>query len=120
MAFYDDMQAVASEILAEFKQGIIEYVKITPGVGPIDNPGAPTILKTELDAAARGVQFKYVQNSLAVASDGQVTAAVHPDVVPNVKDFIDLDGIRHKIVSIIPKPLVGTTVAWIFIVRKGS
>lgn len=119
MTFYDEMRDVASGVLAEFKQGKIEYVKIVPGNGPVDNPGPSQTIITELDGTARGVKFKYVQMGLAVASDSQVTAAVHPNVEPSQKDFIDIDGVRYKIAEILPKPLAGTTVANIFIVRKG-
>lgn len=119
MSFYDDMQAVASEVFAEFKQGKIEYVKIIPGAGSPDDPGPATQVKTELDAVARGASFKYVAKGLALASDQQVSSAVHPTVVPDIADMIAIDGVMHKIIGIHPKPSAGTPAAWVFICRRG-
>lgn len=126
MAFYDDMQAVAADVLKTFKQGVIKYVDITPGSGPDDEPGDPTETFFTLDAAARGVKFKYVQGGLAVASDLQVTASVKAtneaggvvSLAPSMNGFIEVDDERYKIVQILPKPSAGTTVAFVFIVRK--
>lgn len=126
MSFYDDMQAVAADVLKNFKQGVIKYVDIAPGSGPADEPGDPTETDFTLDAAARGVKFKYVQGGLAVASDLQVTASVKAtneaggvvSLSPNINGFIEVDDERYKIVQILPKPSAGTTVAFVFIVRK--
>ena len=126
MSFYNDMQAVAANILKDFKQGVIKYVDITPGTGPDDEPGDPTETFFTLDAAARGVKFKYVQNGLAVAGDLQVTASVPAtneagavvSLTPNMNGFIEVDDERYKIVQILPKPSAGTTVAFVFIVRN--
>ena len=126
MTFYDDMQAVAADVLKTFKQGVIKYVDITPGSGPDDEPGDPTETLLTLDAAARGVKFKYVQGGLAVASDLQVTASVSAtneaggvvSLAPSMNGFIEVDDERYKIVQILPKPSAGTTVAFVFIVRK--
>lgn len=117
MSFYEDMRGVASEILAEFKQGAISYVELTPGAGPVDDPGAPTLKKYPLDGAVRGVKYSYVAKGLAVATDLQVTAAVF-GAQPDMHGFIEIDGVTYKIVEIIPKPAAGTTVAFTFIVRK--
>lgn len=119
MSIYDELQVVAREILQEFGQGAISYVAVTPGTGPVDDPGAATESEYVLPyAVARGVLAKYVQSGLAIASDLQVTAGVHPDIVPNLRGFVKIDNIRYKIVQIIPSPAAGTTVANIFIVRK--
>ena len=126
MSFYDDMQNVASDVLKEFKQGVIKYVDITPGTGPADEPGEPTENEFTLDGAARGVKYKYVQNGFAVATDLQITASMKAKnssgsevtLNPNMKGFIIVDDVKHKIVKILPKPAAGTTVAFTFIVRK--
>lgn len=123
MSFYDEMQNLARDILTDpdFKQGKIEYVRIVPGNGPIDNPGQPTEVKTEIPGGvARGVSFKYVKDGLALSSDKTVVLPVTPGVSPNMKDFIDIDGTRYKIVEDISTPAAGTRVVWKFIVRKGS
>ncbi len=118
MPFYDDMQNVASEILEEFKQGVIKYIEVTPGAGTVDDPGASTETEYTLNGTANGVKFKYVQNGLAIASDMQVVTAVRFDIIPDMKGFIEIDNIRYKIVQILPKPAAGTTVANVFIVRR--
>lgn len=126
MTFYDDMQNVAADVLKEFKQGVIKYVDVTPGTGPADDPGEPTENEFILDGAARGVKFKYVQNGFAIASDLQITSSLKAknssgsEVIlnPNMKGFISVDDVKYKIVKILPKPAAGTTVAFVFIVRK--
>lgn len=125
MAIYDEMQQLTREILddPEFNQGgpqKIEYVKTVPGNGPIDNPGKTTYVKTPLDAAARGASFKYVSTGLASATDLQVVSAVNPAITPDQKDFIEVDGKRHKIMQILPRPAAGTPVAWLFIIQSGE
>lgn len=123
MTFYGEMQNLANELLsdADFKQGTIEYVRLVPGSGPIDNPGTSTFVKTELPGGVvKGVSFKYVKDGLALSTDLTVTVPVHPDITVNMRDFIDIDGVRHKIVQDISSPAGGTRVVWKFIVRKGS
>lgn len=128
MGFYDEMRAVATELLSgelgqssasDGNKRTIEYVKITQ-TGTFDAPGAPTYTLTPLDATSRGASFKYVAKSLAQAGDMQVVSAIHPDVTPDARDSIDINGVRHKIVHIEPKPTAGAPVAWLFIVRKGG
>lgn len=125
MALYDEMQKVAQELLGdpEFNQGgvgKIEYVRIVPGNGPVDNPGPSTTVVTPLDAAARGASFKYVQAGLAAAGDLQVTAAIVPGLIPSGADFIDIDGVRYKIMQILNRPSAGTKVVWTFIIQRGE
>ena len=122
MAIYDEMQNLANEILSDpdFKQNTIEYVRTVPGSGPVDNPGPSSQVITELNATARGAQYKYVSTGLAAASDLQVTSAIHPDITPDVKDFIRIDGQLYKIQQIIPRPAAGTRVVWTFIVQRGQ
>jgi len=123
MTFYQEMQNLANELLSDpnFKQGVIEYVRIVPGSGPIDNPGPSTIVKTELPGGVvKGVSFKYVKDGLALSTDLTVTVPVHSDITVNMRDFIDIDGTRFKIVQDISSPAAGTRVVWKFIVRKGS
>lgn len=120
MSLYEDLQQVVQEVMAEFKQGQISLVQTTAGSGPIDNPGAGTTTKYALDATAKGVGFKFLKDSRVVASDIEVTAAVRPDVVPNIKDFIEIDGVQHKMVIEPLIPAAGVQVAWKFIVRKGG
>lgn len=119
MTFYEEMQNVASGVLKEFKQGVIHYVKMVPGNGPPDNPGPATPQAIEVDAVAKGVSYKYVRDSVALSTDLTVTMAVRSGIVPNMRDFIDIDGKRFKIVQDISVPAAGTRAVWKFIVRKG-
>lgn len=119
MSIYDELKEVAAEIMSEFQQGVVNLVKITPGAGPADNPGASTSVNYLLDAVVKGVSFKYVQQGLAVVSDLEVTAAVLDTVTPSEKDFINIDGTLYKIVQNMIVPAAGTKIVWKFIVRKG-
>lgn len=124
MSLYDDAQAVASDVLAEFKQGTITYIRVTPGNGPVHNPGPAVETSFTLDATARGVKFKYVQNGLALATDEQITSAVHPALIADfaaetvTRGFVTIDGKRRKIVQAIQKPSAGTPAVFVLIVRK--
>lgn len=115
--FYSEMQGVASSIIGEFKQGAITYIAVTPGNGPAHNPGPHVETPHPINAVARGVAFKYVDNALVLATDLQVTLP-GDSVTPDMKGFVTIDGVRHKIVQIIRKPSAGTVVAWTLIIRK--
>jgi hypothetical protein len=118
MSIYDDLQPVASELLAEFKQGTISLIQSVPGDGDDDDPGEPATTTTELDATVVGAPFKYVQAGFAVASDMLVTAAVVVGITPDKNDFIVIDGVQYKIIQDVSKPAAGTRVVWKFLVRK--
>lgn len=125
MSIYDEMQQVAKDLIGdpEFNQGgtgKIEYVVVTPGAGPIDNPGASTFTKIPVDAVAKGVSFKYVKDGLALSSDKTVIIPITNGITPKMTDFIDIDGKRHKIIQDISVPGASTRVVWKFIVRKGQ
>lgn len=115
--FYSDMQSVVSDVLGEFKQGVIDYVAITSGNGPADDPGEPIETVYSINAAARGVKFSYVDQALVVATDLQVTIPANV-ITPQMTGFVRIDGTRHKIVKIIPKPAAGIAAAYVLIVRK--
>lgn len=119
MSIYTELQSVTKEIMSEFSQGAVQLVKITGGAGPIDNPGASTETLHTLDASAVGVSSQLVRDGLAVETDLMVTSSVVDGVTPTETDFIDIDGIRHKIVKDMSTPAAGVKVAWKFIVRKG-
>lgn len=120
MSIYDDMQAVAASVLSDFQQGVIQYVKVVPGNGSVDNPGSSTKTAFDIPATATGVQFKYVQQNLAIVTDLQIVAPVDPRYTPDMKGFVTVDGVSHKIVEIIRKPAAGTPVVYILIIRRGS
>ena len=119
MTIYDEMQEIAKDVFAEFGQGVIKYIAVTPGNGPVDNPGPSQETPfTYVGATARGVKFKYVQSGLALASDTQVNCPVDPRFTPAGNGFVEIDGKRYKIVQIIQKPDAGTPVAFTLICRK--
>lgn len=120
MTIYDDLKPIVADIMSEFKQGIISLKTITPGAGPIDNPGDSTETVTVLNATVKGVSFKYIKEGFAVSSDFEVTAAPIDGVTVTEKDFITIDDVDYKIVRDLSTPAAGTKLAWKFIVRKGG
>lgn len=118
MSFYDDMQAVASDVLGEFKQGSVSYIELTPQAGSTpDAPLPPTTVTTVINATVRPVSTKYVDGTHIVQSDRQVTFAGDA-ATPNMNGFIEIDGARYKIVEILPAPAAGTVVSYTLIVRR--
>lgn len=119
MSIYDDMQKIAQDLLgpANFKQGETYLIKLLPGGGPAYAPGKPVEKLHSIDAAVRGAKYKYIAKQLAVASDLQVTFAPIA-VEPEARDFVQLDGVRYKIVHIDRKPSAGVAVAFTLIVRR--
>lgn len=119
VGFYEGLQTVATDLLTKFKQGVIQYVKITPGNGPAHNPGPsmPTTY-TLAGAVARGPQFKYLSTGFAVASDKQVNSAVDARFTPDKSGRMIIDGVEYKIKNWKPIPSAGVPVAWVFICER--
>lgn len=124
MALYDDMKALARDILTDpdFKQGTAYLIQPgANGAGPAYNPGNATpAVPVELPGAvAKGVSSKYIIRSLAVEGDLQVTSSVVEGVtIDQARDKIRYDGHDWKIVAFMPTPPVGTVVVWKFIIRR--
>lgn len=120
MTIYDDVKAVASEVLgdSDLKQGTVKLIQVTPGSGPADDPGEPTEKEYTLDAVVRGAPFKYIRDGFVTATDQMVTAAIIAGVTPTKNDFIEIDGVRCKIIEDVSAPGAGTRVVWKFLVRK--
>jgi hypothetical protein len=123
MSFYDEMQELAGSILNEYKQGsvkLIHYEEINGGT--LDEPAELIEKVYNLDATVSGVSYKYLIDSYAVASDLTVTAGVIKGVTVSINDFIEIEGVRHKIIrdiSSAPNAASGKPVVWRFICRKG-
>lgn len=118
MSFYDDMQVVASNVLGGFKQGSVSYVELTPQPGSTpDAPLPPLTATTTLNATVRPVSTKYVDGTHIIQSDRQVTFAGGV-VEPSMNGSMDIDGVRYKIVEIMPVPAAGTVVSYTVIVRR--
>ncbi len=113
MTFYDEMQGVATELLGEFAQGEVSLKRVTVGPQPNEwTPGEETIETWPLKATVRRVSQKYVDGSLIVATDNQVTFAV-PSVAPVLTDKLVIDGVEHAMKDLRPIPGAGTSVAYI-------
>lgn len=121
MSIYDDLRPVAAEILSEFKNpAVIKFVKRTSGTGAGDAPGAYSEVEHTLDAVSSGVPFKYRRDDFTTGSELMITAAPVDGVTPDLKDFIEVDDVRYKILQDISKPATGEPIVWKFIVRKGG
>lgn len=116
---YQEMQKVTQDVMSEFSQGVVEYVSLTSGDGPVDNPGPPVETVTTLKGAtARNVSSKYVDGTIIFTTDIQVNMSVQTGIAPQIDDFINIDGVRHKIIKPMTVPASGTPVAHILIVRR--
>lgn len=116
---YSDLKSVASDLLTEFKQGVVKYIEQTPGTGPTYNPGEPTTVETTFPGATVGnVSRRYVDGTRVVQTDLMVTAGVVAGLSPSEKGRISVDGITYEIISFLPIPPAGTPVVWKFIIRK--
>ena len=123
MNFYQEMQKVAGSVLKQFKQGDIKLYHYIEGTGgTLDEPAELVEKIYNLDATVSGVSYKYLINSYAVASDLTITAAVINGVEISINDFIEVQGVKHKIIRDIspaPSSVNGKPVVWRFICRKG-
>lgn len=126
MAFYQDMQKLAGSILKQFKQGSVKlyHYEQEDVESSLDEPSELVETVYDLDATISGVGYKYLINSYAVASDLTVCAAVIPGVRISINDFIEIEGVKHKIIrdiSAAPTAVEGSAepVVWRFICRKG-
>lgn len=126
--FYDEMYAMANELLAPtdedgLGQGRIVLSRSTPGEEDPERPWLPvepTTVTEVLDGVASGVDTRLVGSvvggSVILSSDRQVTCSA-PDMDYKAGDVLSLDGKPVHIVGVQKIPAVGTTVAVKFIVR---
>lgn len=117
MGFYEEIQAFASETLAEFRQGTVTLTRtpITPETG-WGEPTYGTPVVYTLDAVVRAVEDKFVDGTTVYATDRQVMCGVLPvEILPG--DALEIDGKAVTIVKTMRIPAAGTAVAWRFIVR---
>lgn len=121
MSFYDEMQSVGSSILKQFNQGGLKLIQFE--YNQTDNPDAPeeTAEKVyDLEGVAKGITFQYQQMGYSVSTDLEVIASVVEGVMPSENDFVEVNGIRYKLIKDLSVPGAGTKVVWKFIVRKGG
>jgi hypothetical protein len=115
---YGRIATIASGVLTTFHQGPITLIKITPGTGPVQNPGIESETPFVLTGAVvRGVPTKYILQSLAQAGDMQVTMKVG-EGIPAVGDKFLIGAVRWRVVQIMPTPASGVPVVYKAIVRR--
>lgn len=129
-SFYDEMQAVASDMLTEFQQGSMVY-RVKSGVSsPYETPVENDI---PVYGVAKGVSQKYM-NDLISASDIEVTVAATKTALwddqfvwddtklwdesgayvidPNISGTFIMDGLERQIIKIQKIPAAGTPVVF--------
>jgi len=122
---YQKMQTLATKLLTDFNQGVINLIVVTPGNGPPSNPGPsvrqpPTLLKGAANAAfsVRGASKTYADGTHIQRGDIKVVTKVLAGIDPKLTDKITLDGTEFNIIHFNKIPESGTTVAWVFFVRR--
>lgn len=116
--FYKEMQSLASEIIGEFQQGVITYSAMVAGDGPPDDPGEPREVTVKIPATVQGVQYRYIDGTNIVASDGQLTMPANVGVIPSIEGYITVDGRKHRIIQVTAIPPAGTPVAYSIIFKR--
>lgn len=109
--FYGRLQGTASRLMARFQQGTVAYTITGAPTGPAWNPTPGTPVSYTLDATVQGVEADYVDGSLILATDKQVTCAVFA-VEPSLAGTITIDGKECQIVRVDKVPGAGVTIAW--------
>lgn len=118
VGFYDEMADMARELLAPEEdgglgQGTVQLKRVTMTPGPNEwTPGVETTTLYDLAATVRRVSQKYVDGTLIVATDNQITFAV-PSTVPLITDMLVIDGDEHVMKDLRPIPAAGMAVAFI-------
>lgn len=123
MSIYDDMRAVASEVIGEFAQGSIVYIELQPQAGATpDAPLPPVPVEHPINGVTRPVEYKYVDGTQIVQSDEQFTIAAldaeSAGFTPDMKDHTTIDGRGAKIVGIKRIPAAGDPITFVIIVRR--
>lgn len=121
MAFYDQMQTMASGLLSKFKQGTVYLVVTTPtpGADAFREDTLATPVSYELDAVARDAGTQEIDGDRVLSGDKFVTFAVPADVTPSQErgDHIEIDGVDYGIVNLRQIPAAGTPVSYAAQVR---
>lgn len=120
MSIYDDLRAVATEIMPDFKQGDIRYVSVTnvAGSAPDEVGSTSETVSAPLNAVARPVSTKYVDGTHIVQSDRQVVIPNDGITTPDMTGKVRIDGVNYKIINIMPRPAAGDPITWTVIVRR--
>ena len=114
--FYGRLQGTASRLMAKFSQGQVVYTITGAPTGPAWDPTPGTPVSYTLDATVQGVAKEYVDGTLILATDLQVTCAVF-GAEPSLAGTITIDGKVCQIVRVDKVPGAGVTIAWRIFVR---
>ncbi|MGX9120330.1 hypothetical protein ACWTU6_27245 [Mesorhizobium sp. BHbsci] len=105
---------MATEMLGEFKQGVVSLERVTTADSDPATPWIPgeaTTTVYPLDAVVKRVHQRYENGVLIVETGDLVTFAV-PAVAPSLTDKLIIDGAERAITNLTPIPAAGTIVAW--------
>lgn len=127
MGFYERLQGTANSLLARFKQGTATLVRKEVTSQSVDPWGADVIADVSytLKGIAEGVEKKFIDGELILASDVQVTISpiatrvsdgVDVAIEPQMTDTLVLDGKTRIVKKIIKIPELGTPVIYIIFV----
>lgn len=118
MPFYDEMALMVQDVLLPDAEGglgqgtvRLKRITVTPPANEWDEP-VETVVTYPLKASVRTVSQKYIDGTLIIAGDRQVTFAV-PGTVPAMTDLLTIDGKDHAMKDLRPLPGAGTVVAYI-------
>jgi hypothetical protein len=120
MGFYDEMQEMATELLAPeasggLGQGSVTLKRITPGTPNADQPWLPVAPTTEswaLGASVRRQHYRYVSGTLVAETGDIVVFSTPSGVTPMLSDQLIIDGSAREMSELTPIPGAGTVVAW--------
>lgn len=120
MTIYDDMRNVANERLTEFKQGVVQYIGVTTTAGSTPDEPASSNEDTPvtINATVRSVSTKFVDGTHIIQSDSMITMPNTGDTTPKMSGYFKIDGVRFKIIEIMPVPAAGSPIIWKVIVRR--
>jgi len=127
MTIYDDLRDAAVEALGELAQGTVTLTRTTRAATTSYDPGAVTgVAVYTLDAVVSGVSRKYVDGTLILASDLQLTVSPQAtlsdgttvaDVAPLMTDGISVDGKDRKVKKILATPAAGTAAVYLIFIE---
>ncbi|GGZ21753.1 hypothetical protein [Asticcacaulis endophyticus] len=115
--FYDEMSAVALEMLTEFNQA--EYIlsrqgEPIPGSNPWDEPELPAPETWTLKGISKTVEQKYVDGMTIKATDRQLVIAPFEDE-PRQGDVLTVNGQVQTVLAI--KPITERRLGWHIIIK---
>ena len=120
MSIYDDLQAVATELLTEFDQGDVKLIKVSSNSTAPDDHSVQNETSYDLKAVVKGVSAKYLKEGFASVGDLEMTCAVEENIEPTINDFVVIKDLRYKIVQDFSVPAAGSVVARKFLLRRGG